>query len=101
MKRIARNAVGAAFAVAAVLGSADAAAQAKYNAEIRRTSFGVAHVKATNYGSIGYGVGYAFAQDNFCMIADEFVTVRGERSRHFGEAAITSDPAYSTSTISE
>ena len=60
-----------------------------YSAEVRRTSFGVAHVKATNYGSIGYGVGHAFAQDNFCMIADEFVTVRGERSRYFGESGTT------------
>ena len=60
-----------------------------YNAEVRRTSFGIAHVKAADYGSIGYGVGYAFSQDNFCMIADEFVTVRGERSRYFGESGTT------------
>ena len=42
------------------------------------------HVKATDFGSIGYGVGYAFAQDNICVMADTFVTVRGERSRYFG-----------------
>jgi acyl-homoserine-lactone acylase len=80
-------------AIAALLATAlPAVTQAQsttYSAEVRRTSFGIAHVKAADYGGIGYGVGYAFAQDNFCMIADEFVTVRGERSRHFGEAGTT------------
>ena len=88
MKRIVRKAVGAAIAVVAALGAAGAAAQG-YSAEVRRTSFGVAHVKAADYGSIGYGVGYAFAQDNFCMFADELLTVRGERSKHFGESGTT------------
>ena len=73
---------------AACLGASTAIAQ-NYSAEVRRTSFGVAHVKAADYGGIGYGVGYAFAQDNFCMAADEFVTVRGERSRYFGESGTT------------
>ena len=80
-------------AAIAVLGAASlcagmAAAQT-YKAEVRRTSFGVAHVKAADYAGIGYGVGYAFAQDNLCMVADEFVTVRGERSKYFGEAGAT------------
>ncbi len=82
------RAAGLAALVAACCGAALALAQT-YSAEIRRTSFGVPHVKAASYGSLGYGVGYAFAQDNFCMIADEFVTVRGERSRHFGESGTT------------
>jgi acyl-homoserine-lactone acylase len=29
---------------------------------------------------------YAYAQDNVCMTANQLVTVRGERSRHFGGA---------------
>ena len=77
-----------ALAVAASLAATAAVAQ-PYEAEVRRTSYGIAHVKAANYGSIGYGVGYAFAQDNFCMISDEFLTVRGERSRYLGSAATT------------
>ncbi len=70
--------------VAAAVPAVTQAQSTTYSAEVRRTSFGIAHVKAADYGSIGYGVGYAFAQDNFCMMADEFVTVRGERSRYFG-----------------
>jgi acyl-homoserine-lactone acylase len=82
-----RAALLAAFAAAAT--TAAFAQTTTYKAEIRRTSFGVPHVKATDYGSIGYGVGYSFAQDNFCMITDEFVTVRGERSKYFGETGAT------------
>ncbi len=77
-------------ALAAACAPAPLLAQStSYNAEVRRTTYGVAHVKAADYGSIGYGVGYAFAQDNFCMMADEFVTVRGERSKYFGETGTT------------
>jgi acyl-homoserine-lactone acylase len=56
------------------------------NVEIRRTSFGIPHIRATDHLSLAYGIGYAFAQDNLCLMADRFVTVRGERSRHFGPA---------------
>jgi acyl-homoserine-lactone acylase len=56
----------------------------KYRAEIRRTSYGIPHIKADNYGSLGFGAGYAFAEDNLCVLADTFVTVNGQRSRFFG-----------------
>ncbi|RSZ55359.1 acylase [Massilia atriviolacea] len=60
---------------------------AKYQAEISRTSFGVPHIKANDEGSLAYGVAYAYSQDNVCLLADEFTTVSGERSRHFGPTA--------------
>jgi acyl-homoserine-lactone acylase len=86
MPRFVLKASTAILAVAATLGAVTASAQTKYTAEVRRTSYGIAHIKANDYGSIGYGVGYAYAQDNICMIADRFVSVRGERSRYFGAA---------------
>jgi acyl-homoserine-lactone acylase len=55
--------------------------------EIRRTALGIAHVKADDWGSLGYGYGYVQAQDNLCTMADGFVTYRGERSRYFGAEA--------------
>jgi acyl-homoserine-lactone acylase len=55
-----------------------------YKAEIRRTAHGIPHIEAKGYGGIGFGYGYAFAQDNICTIAQDYVTVRGERSRFFG-----------------
>ena len=89
MTRFVPKAITSLLAVAAALGAVDAAAQTKYSAEVRRTSFGIAHIKANDFGSVGYGVGYAFAQDNFCMMADEFVTVRGERREYFGPTGAT------------
>ncbi len=55
--------------------------------QIQRTTHGVAHITAADYTGIGYGVGYAHAQDNVCQTANQLVTVRGERSRYFGGAA--------------
>lgn len=56
------------------------------SAEVRRTSFGIPHVKADNEKGLGYGLGYAFAQDNICLLADVIVTANGERSKYFGGA---------------
>jgi len=54
------------------------------SAEIRRTSFGIPHIRANDYASLGYGMAYAYAQDNVCLLADQVVTVNGERSKTFG-----------------
>lgn len=56
----------------------------RYWAEVRRTSFGIPHVRAANERGLGYGLGYAYAEDNFCLLADAVVTVGGERSKYFG-----------------
>ncbi|PVZ42213.1 acylase [Pseudomonas sp. CC120222-01a] len=70
--------VASSVAVQAREPSADASAQ------IRRTSFGVPHIVAKDERGLGYGIGYAYAQDNLCLLANEVLTVNGERSRHFG-----------------
>jgi acyl-homoserine-lactone acylase len=51
---------------------------------VRRTAHGIPHVLAGSYRDLGYGVGYAYAQDNMCALADDVLTVSGERSRWFG-----------------
>lgn len=63
----------------------------RYSAVIRRTEYGIPHILADNYGSLGYGYGYAFAQDDLCVMADRVVTLRGERSKYFGPAAVSDD----------
>lgn len=68
-----------------------------YNAEIRRTAMGVPHIKADSWAGVGYGSGYAQAEDNLCTMADSFLTYRGERSQYFGGSALL---AYS-STIGQ
>src|SRR3954470_5720945 len=52
--------------------------------QIRRTEFGTPHIVARDYESLGYGYGFAFAQDNICTIAEDYVTVDAERARYFG-----------------
>lgn len=61
--------------------------QTPYSAEIRRTQSGIPHIRAADWGSLGYGYGYAQAQDNLCSLADGFVTWRGQRSEYFGGEA--------------
>lgn len=55
-----------------------------HTAQIRRTEYGIPHILAGDFDGLGYGYGYAFAQDNVCELADQIVTLRGERSRFFG-----------------
>ena len=53
-------------------------------ATIRRDPHGIPHILADDFKGIGFGYGYAFAEDNICTIAETYVTVRGERSRYEG-----------------
>ncbi|WP_339452574.1 bifunctional acylase PvdQ [Pseudomonas sp. EA_5y_Pfl2_R50] len=59
------------------------------SADIRRTGFGVPHIRAENERGLGFGIGYAYAQDNLCLLANEIVTVNGQRSRYFGPEQMT------------
>ncbi|MGX9229383.1 penicillin acylase family protein [Streptomyces albus] len=54
------------------------------SAVIRYTEYGIPHITAEDYRSLGFGNGWAQAADQICVLADGFVTVRGERSRYFG-----------------
>ena len=56
----------------------------KISAELARTTNGVAHIRANDFRGLGYGLAYAYAQDNVCMFADSLLTARGERSLFFG-----------------
>lgn len=78
---------------ASVLTSGVAAELSKdMRTEVTRTSYGVVHVKASDYRGLGYGAAYAYAEDNICMLADTLLTVRGERSRYFGPDAQATQP---------
>ncbi|MGH8530334.1 MAG: penicillin acylase family protein [Nevskiales bacterium] len=58
--------------------------RARYDVEVTRTQMGIPHIKAANFGSAGYGYGYAFADDNLCVLMEDLVTIRGERARYLG-----------------
>lgn len=83
MTRISVWAAGcAALALAPAVG-----AHSPYEARITRTTYGIPHIAADTWQGVGYGVAYAYAEDNLCLLAEEFATVAGTRSQHFGPAA--------------
>ncbi len=66
----------------ASVGSAEASSYGRV--VIRRTEGGIPHIVANSYLGLGYGFGYAFAQDDICTMAEAYVTVEAQRSRFFG-----------------
>ena len=82
-------------AVAVPSGGAEAAPHRdhrdRYQATIAITKHGIPHVTADDFGSLGFGSGYAAAEDAVCTLADTLVTARGQRSRWFGPDARYND----------
>ena len=55
-----------------------------YKVEITRTSYGIPHIVAEDFGSLGYGEGFAAAEDHVCNIAHGIVIARAERTKYHG-----------------
>jgi acyl-homoserine-lactone acylase len=55
-----------------------------YWASIRWTTYGIPHVRSSDWGGLGYGYGYAFARDNLCTLAEDVVEAAAQLSRYFG-----------------
>ncbi|MFN2329858.1 MAG: DUF885 family protein [Chromatocurvus sp.] len=55
-----------------------------YRAELIRTSHGVAHITAEDFAGLGYGEGFAAAEDNACEISHSLLGARGEMARYLG-----------------
>src|SRR5947209_5040260 len=70
-----------------------------YLAEIRRTEYGIPHILAGDFGSLGYGYGYAFAQDDFCTLAQRVLAIRGQRSEYFGPDTDSGDPLVPSTNL--
>lgn len=61
--------------------------KSRFNATIRWTAHGVPHIRSADWSGLGYGLAYAVATDGVCILAREFVNVRGEQSKFFGPEA--------------
>ncbi len=59
-------------------------ADARYSVDIRWTSYGIPHVLAEDWGSLGYGFAYAGSVDGVCVFAKELATANGTLTRDFG-----------------
>ena len=73
-----------AAALVTLLAACATPAPGSRSVQIERTTYGIAHVSAPDYEGIGYGVAYAYAQDNVCQTAEHILTLRGERSQFLG-----------------
>jgi acyl-homoserine-lactone acylase len=72
------------LAVLAALLCIPCSALASYRVSLTRTTGGVANISGQTFADTGFGIGYAQAQDNTCLLAETFLTVDGERSAYFG-----------------
>ena len=75
-----------------------AAATPSYSAKITRTKYGIPHIEAKDFGSLGFGSGYATAQTSICTLADTVLTARGQRSRYLGADGKYDDQVSMTGT---
>ena len=71
-------------ALAALLLLPAAAPAADYDYSVARSQYGIPHITAKDFASLGYAYGRTIAEDNICVLADSYVTVSAERSRFFG-----------------
>jgi len=60
-------------------------AESRYIAQITRTEYGIPHIQANDWGSLGYGHGYSYAQDNYCVLMREIVFANGQSAELMGE----------------
>jgi acyl-homoserine-lactone acylase len=78
---------------AAVLCLPAVAAASSYSVSLTRTTGGVANISGEDLADVGFGIGYAQAQDGICLLAETFLTVDGERSAFFGPEGVFKNEA--------
>lgn len=83
---------GAAHAADGAAHAADGAGNARGDTvRIVIDHAGIPHITADNFKALGYGEAYAFARDDFCTLAEDFVTVNADRSKYFGPDGLAVD----------
>ncbi|WP_435972560.1 penicillin acylase family protein [Streptomyces sp. Qhu_M48] len=92
--RVAVVAAVAVMSTTAVAGApapvSPAAVQGPDKPTIRYTEYGIPHIIASDWEGLGTGYGYAAAKDNICTLADTYLMVNAQRSRHLGPDGRTS-----------
>src|SRR4051794_34747855 len=78
--------------------AASGATTPRYAAAITRTEHGIPHITASDFGSLGFGSGYAAAGTSICTLADTVLTARGQRSRYLGPSGTYDDQVSMTGT---
>lgn len=55
--------------------------------QLTRSAQGIAQITALDHEGLAAGLGFAYAQDNFCLLQETLLTVNGQRSLHLGPEA--------------
>ncbi len=84
MSRLTQLAAVAAALALTLPAAVAAAAAPRYDVTVARTEFGIPHIKAKDFASLGYGYAHALAEDQLCTVAESYITSGGERARFFG-----------------
>ena len=82
-------------------GSGGTEPERDFTATIVRTTYGIPHITGDDFGDLGYGLGYAYAQDNFCVLMREIVIANGEAARYWGEGFVNNDFVFSWANSDE
>jgi acyl-homoserine-lactone acylase len=72
------------LAISLLIACGEGQLEDRYSVDIRWTSYGIPHVLADDWGSLGYGFAYASAVDGICVFARELATANGTLSADFG-----------------
>lgn len=56
-----------------------------FAAEVVWTEYGIPHVVADDWGGLGYGIGYAFAEQNYCSYMRDVVRANGQSAEFLGD----------------
>ena len=56
----------------------------RYEATVVKTEYGIPHITAESWGSLGFGEAYTAAEDHICNMALALVQSRGESAAVFG-----------------
>lgn len=75
-----------------------AAEQGPDKPTIRYTEYGIPHIIASDWEGLGTGYGYAAAKDNICTLADTYLMVNAQRSRHLGAEGKASPGEHQNTT---
>jgi acyl-homoserine-lactone acylase len=59
--------------------------------EVRRTTYGVPHIRADNLAALGFGEGYVQSEDYGSRVAFSLLRARGEMGRWFGRDSMAED----------
>ncbi len=62
----------------------DSSSNDSYEATITYTKHNVPHIKADSYSGLGYGIGYAQAEENLCTLSEQLMKLKSQKSRYFG-----------------